>query len=368
MCLALLGALVLTACAEGARSTKLPSQGVAGSASGATSTAPAMLRAASAEIKLPSGFQASVYAEGLQSPTSMAWGPDGKLYITQLSGGENAGMGQVVVVGSPGARPRRVLNGLAKPTGLVWREQDLYIVAGRNVLRASRLADGEIDVPIVVVRDLPFNTRSEGQIDLLPDGRLVFEASGDVRDPGSGRLLSLLPGDQPEVLATGLKNAYAYAVDPQSGRVFTTDIADDRMNGDMPPEEINLVEPGADYGWPRCYGDQEPAMDRGGSLSDCAKTQTPVVTFPVGTTPAGLGFHDGALWVALWNGEPPQVARVTLVESTKGLSGNVATFMTGVGRPIDVLPEPSGALLVLDFQSGVVYRVYRKAGKPNIIR
>jgi len=59
---------------------------------------------------------------------------------------------------------------------------------------------------------------------------------------------------------------------------------------------------------------------------------------------------------------------VTLVESTKGLSGNVATFMTGVGRPIDVLPEPSGALLVLDFQSGVVYRVYRKAGKPNIIR
>ena len=109
-------------------------------------------------------------------------------------------------------------------------------------------------------------------------------------------------------------------------------------------------------------------MDRGGSLSDCANTQTPVATFPAGTTPAGLTFHDGALWVALWNGEPPQVARVTLVESTEGLSGNVTTFMTGLGRPIDVLPEPSGALLVLDYQAGVVYRVSRKAGKPNIIR
>lgn len=317
-------------------------------------------------LTLPAGFRAEVYARGLRSPTALAWGPDGKLYLTQLGGGENAGVGQVLVLDQPGAAPRVLLEGLLKPTGLVWRERDLFVVAGRDVLR-SRLDDlGRLTTPEPLVRDLPYNTRSEGQIELLPDGRLLFEASGDLRDTQSGRLLTLLPGEAPRVLATGLKNAYAHTIDPGSGRLFTTEIGDDPVDGGAPPEEINIVEPGADYGWPRCYGAQLPVRSRGADARLCASTQPPLITLPPHTTPTGLTFYHGtdfppgyrdALYVALWNGAPPRVLRVTLSEQDGQITGQAEPFVDGLERPIDLLPDPAGGLLVLDEASGMVYRV-----------
>lgn len=318
---------------------------------------------------LPTGFRAEVYARGLRSPTALAWGPDRKLYLTQLGGGENAGVGQVLVLDQPGATARVLLEGLVKPTGLVWRERELFIVAGRDVLR-SRLDDaGSLGTPEIVVRDLPSNGRSEGQIELLPDGRLLFEASGTVGDRESGRLLTLLPGEEPRVLATGLKNAYAHTVDPRTGRLFTTEIGDDPVDGGAPPEELNIVEPDADYGWPRCYDGQQPVRSRGADAQQCASTRTPVITFPPHTTPTGLTFYHGTdfppayrnvLYVALWNGAPPRVLRVTLSEHDGQISGQSEPFVDGLERPIDLLPDPSGGLLVLDQASGIIYRVQGK--------
>ncbi len=317
-------------------------------------------------LTVPPGFRAELYAQGLRGPTALAFGPDGKLYITQLSGGEGAGVGQVVSIGGPGAAPELVLNGLYKPTGLVWRDRELYLVAGRDVLRASLGADDRLGAPERVVSDLPFNTRSEGQIDLLPDGRLLFEASGELQDARSGRLFALLPGEPPAQLASGLKNAYAHALDPTSGQIFTTEIGDDAMDGQAPPEELDLVQADADYGWPRCYGDRVPAADRGGTPAICAGTAPPLLTFPPHTTPTGLLFYDGAdfppeyrdaLYVALWNGTPPQVLRVTLDRSTQPLKGSATPFVSGLKHPIDIVRDPRGGMLVLDHEAGIVYRI-----------
>ncbi len=355
---ALLGfALVLlVACTRGDRSAATRVPAVASSPAGT----------AVAALTLPPGFRAEVYAEGLRSPTALAFGPDARLYLAQLNGGENAGAGQVVRLDRPGAAPAPVLDHLPKPTGLVWSGRDLYIAAGRDVLRARVGTDGKLDTPAKIVPELPFNSRSEGQLDVLADGRLLFEASGDIGDPRSGRLFALNPGAQPEVLATGLKNGYAHAVDPASGRVFTTDIADDTMDGKVPPEEIDVVEAAADYGWPRCYGARIPAADRGGTETICARTRPPLVTFPPHATPTGLTFYGGAdfppvfrnaLYVALWNGSPPTVARITLSMRDGHLVGESTSFIGGLKRPIDLLPDPRGGLLVADFEAGTVYRI-----------
>src|SRR5436190_21267469 len=77
---------------------------------------------AAAGVTVPPGFRAEIYAQGLRGPTALAFGPDGKLYVTQLAGSENAGMGQVVSIDGPGAAPKVVLSELFMPTGLVWRE------------------------------------------------------------------------------------------------------------------------------------------------------------------------------------------------------------------------------------------------------
>jgi glucose/arabinose dehydrogenase len=317
-------------------------------------------------LTLPAGFRAEVYAKGLQSPTALAFGPEGKLYLTQLNGGENAGSGQVVRLDGPGSAPVVVLDRLLKPTGLAWTGKNLYLAAARDVLRTTLDADGKLAQPAKSVENLPFNGRSEGQIDLLPDGRLLFEAAGQIGDPDSARLFTLAPGGKPEPLATGLKNAYAHAVDPATGRIFSTEIGDDTMDGKAPPEEINLIQSGAAYGWPRCYAERIPAADRGGTAAICAGTQPPLVTFPPHATPTGLAFYDrddfpadyrGALYAAVFNADPPVVVRVTLRESAGRLSGSATPFIGGLKRPIDLLPDPKGGLLVLDFETGTLYRI-----------
>lgn len=327
----------------------------------------ATLALPAAGLTVPPGFRAEIYAQGLNGPTALAFGPDGKLYITQLGGAENAGVGQVVSIDGPGAAPKVVLSELFMPTGLVWRGRELYLMALRDVLRASLGTDGRLGNPEQVMHGQSFSTRSEGQIDLLPDGRLLIEVSGDIPDEArSGRLFALTPGGQPELLASGLKNAYAHAIDQTSGQIFTTDIGDDAMDGQEPPEEIDLVQPDADYGWPHCYSDRVPAVDRGGTPAICGGTAPPLLTFPSHATPTGLLFYDGAdfspeyrdvLYVALWNGTPPQVLRVTLDRTAQPMKGSATPFVGGLKHPIDLVRDPHGGMLVLDHEAGVVYRI-----------
>jgi glucose/arabinose dehydrogenase len=332
------------------------------------STTPASTALPAPDLTLPDGLRAEVYATGLRRPTALAVGPDDALYLTQLAGDENAGAGEVVRIAQPGATPQTVLTGLSKPTGLTWRAETLWIVAGRDLLRTTMQPAGTLAPPTTVLRDLPFNGRSNGQVTLLPDGRLLFTASGSVRDPDSGTLLTLDPDTQrtPQVLATGLKNAYAHAVDPATGRIFTTEIGDDLMNGAPPPDELNQVQPGADYGWPQCFADQQPARDRGGTAADCATTQPPVVQFAPRSTPTGLVWYAGdafpaayraGLYVALWHGDPPRVDFVQVEEQAGHLGGTATPFVGGLERPIAVLPDSRGGLLIVDEGAGSVYRV-----------
>jgi glucose/arabinose dehydrogenase len=355
----LIGLLLLAACSTTTNPTDTTDSSEPGS--------PAV-----SNLTLPAGFRATVYATGLRGPTAMNFGPEGALFVTQLNGPENAGTGQVVRVDAPGAEPIPVLEDLLKPTGLAWRDDALFVVLQRDVIRVRREADGQLGEPEMIVRDLPFNSRSTGQITLLPDDRLLFESSGTLSNPDSGKLLTLAPGEEtPQELARGFKNAYAHAVDPATGQIYTTEIGDGLMDGEPPPEEINLVQPGAHYGWPRCYADREPAANNGGTEEFCATTVPPVITFPPRTTPTGLTFYAGedfppdyrdALYVALWQGDPPRVWRVTLAQEDERVTGAATPFIDGMERPMDLLPHPDGGLLALDFGAGVVYRVERRGG------
>lgn len=328
---------------------------------------PAPLAPRASELVLPPGFTAELVADGLSGPTQMIAGPDGRLWVAQLNGGENEGKGQVLSI-NPNTGGRRVqLDGLMKPTGIAAHNGMLWIASGRELLVAPIGADASVGPPDPVLTDLPFNGRSNGALTVTPHGEIVYETSGsrlgNTAAAGSATLWALTPQDatNPRVLATGLKGAYGHTIDAQ-GRIWTTEIGDDPIDEGYPPDELNLVVTGADFGWPRCAGDREPVARYAGTTEDCAATRAPVALFAPGATPTSVAiapWDASILLVALWNtGEVVQV-KITPGDNPDGdnATGEISPFLTGLRNPQHLLAWRDGSLLVSDFATGTIYRI-----------
>jgi hypothetical protein len=200
-----------------------------------------------------------------------------------------------------------LLNGLDKPTGVLWRAGELWVMERRALIRSAwRGRGGEVGPREVVLDELPFNGRSEGTLTPLPDGRFLYETSGtldgDRAQEGSGTLWIFDPKtEESRVLATGAKNAYAHAL-LADGRIVTTEIGDNVTDADAPLEELDVVAltgAPADLGWPNCPGDR-----------DCPGVVRPLAVFPVASTPTGVAVAGDDIYVSLFvTGE---VVRVSL--------------------------------------------------------
>lgn len=333
-----------------------------------TTTAVLPTQANETPLILPKGFTATVAASGLSRPTQMIWGPDGRLWVAQLFEGEGDESGQIVTVDMTTGEQEVLLESLNKPTGLAVLDNALWIATEDELLRIELDSDFRPQTPQVILTDMPNNGRSNGTLTVTPDGQLLYETSGrrsgNEASAGSGTLWQLDPAqpDNPAVLATGLKNAYAHVFDG-NGRLWITEIGDGAVTGanfaGQPPEELNLVVAGADYGWPRCFGTQEPALNREGTAEFCAQTEPPVTLFPPQHTPTSLAvapWDDTVLLVALWVGG--EVTAVQLEEGRDGrFTGTNTPFLTGIANPQHLLPTPEGALLISDHSTGIIYRI-----------
>jgi glucose/arabinose dehydrogenase len=300
------------------------------------------------------GLRVERAATGLVGPTQMIAGPDGRLWVAQLAGGENAGRGQVVAVDLSSGGQEVLLDGLDKPTGLAWLDRALWIATPTQVLRAAGVPPAQ---PRVVLDELPNNGRSNGTLTVTPQGQLLFETSGRERDggavKGSGALWTVdpdRPRGPPHMLASGLKNAYAHVYDSDE-RLWTTEVAEP-IGGVAAPDEINRVTPGEDYGWPACVGDREPVANFGGDPGRCDRTVRPHATFaPTGATPTSVvlsPFDDGELLVALWN-----AGRIVAVPLEGGAPTDV---LAGLDQPQHLLTD-GDTLLLSEHGTGTIWRV-----------
>lgn len=134
-----------------------------------------------------------------------------------------------------------------------------------------------------------------GDLAFGPDGKL-YVSVGDghdgsrSQDPNGigGRILRLnpdgsIPSDNPlgpdnPTFALGIRNSFGLCFDPESGDLWETE------NGPSGDDEINLIEPGANYGWPEHLGP--------GGEPDYVD---PVLDFPDTIVPTGCAVSDGAL-------------------------------------------------------------------------
>ena len=310
-------------------------------------TADAATAAPGAGLTLPDGLQAAALPYTFDRPTQFLV-QDNVLWVAQLSGGENESRGTVVAVDLATGRERLVAEGLDKPTGIALVDDMLWIATRDAILRLP--ADGSTP-PTVVVANLPNNGRSNGTLTPLGNGQLLYETSGNSRDADSGKLWQLdTRSGLSTALATGLKGGYAHAIDG-AGRVWLTEIADGTIGGETAPDELNLLAPDADFGWPRCYGRELAGPD-------CSGVRPAVTVFDTHATPTSVAlspFVGDTLLVALW--QAGTVVAVPVTYAGDNAVGDPQPFLSGLRNPQHLFVTEDGALLVSDFAGGRIYRI-----------
>ena len=311
------------------------------------------------KIVVPSGYKVSTFAAGLEHPTAMAFGPDGRLYLTEDTG-------RLVAVRKGSANPVVVARGLRTPLGLAWRGSTLYVSEqgrlSRYSLRGPRLAGRK-----VLVRNLPFGLHQQDNVVVGPDGRLYL-GSGSTCDAcreqnrRSATILSLKrDGSDVRVVARGLRNPFGLAFRPGTDRLYASVNGQDELGTKThpePAESVVLVKRGAFYGWPRC----RPSYAKKALAGRCRGVTPPVAYLEPHSSADGLAFWRGDLFVALWGQYLSDRHGRKVVRVHLGPPRGVMTFARGFDHPLALVVDRRGALLVADWGRGVVYRIQSTGG------
>ncbi len=339
-------------------------------------------------LRVPAGFEVSVFAADVPNAREMAWSPAGVLYV----GSREAGNVYAVPDRNGDGRADGIhvlARGLAMPSGIAYREGSLYVAAVDRVLRFDGIDERLEDPPppIVVADDFP-GDRHHGWkfIAFGPDGKLYVPVGApcnacEVSGLHGTITRSNADGSDREVVARGVRNSVGFDFHPRTGELWFTDNGRDWLGDDRPPDELNrLAEPGAHFGFPFCHGGdlRDPEFGSGG---DCAAAVPPVQELGPHVAALGMRFYDGEQFPAeyrgqifvaehgSWNRSRKIGYRVTLVKLDGDRAVSYEPFVEGWlqggdawGRPADVEIAPDGSLLISDDFAGAVYRVRYTGG------
>ena len=223
------------------------------------------------------------------SLVSLAVGPDGTLYAASPLRGEVWAFHDSDDDGLPD-RAQRLLSGLFQPGGLDWHDNALYVLSGAGILRLPAGAPQ----PELLVADLPLQVgQAGGDLVVGPDGTLYASLAAPCNQCEAGDQPSILAiaadGSRHSTLARGLRLPAGLAL--RNGELWATDSIGrvDSVQGDA-LDEINRIQTGAHYGWPRCSGSLRLPVSP--ATSDCEAYLAPALSLPTGSTPLGLAYYD----------------------------------------------------------------------------
>ncbi|MFJ8041873.1 PQQ-dependent sugar dehydrogenase [Kitasatospora sp. NPDC096147] len=287
---------------------------------------------------------AGTVAEGLDSPWGLLRLPGGDL----LAGSRDTG--QLTRIGADGARsaygtvPGVVAGGEGGLLGLALapdgRQLYAYLTADTDnrILRFDPGPTGPGPATTVLTGIPKAATHNGGRIAFGPDG-MLYAGTGDAgrreaaQDRASlgGKILRLTPEGAPApgnpfpgspVYSLGHRNVQGLAWDAR-GALWAAEFGQNTW------DELNLVRPGVNYGWPVVEG----RAGREGYADPVAQWK------PADASPSGIAYADGAIWLAALRGN--RLWRVPVD------GGSPASYLDGAyGRLRTVLAEPDGSLLV----------------------
>jgi glucose/arabinose dehydrogenase len=302
--------------------------------------------------------------------------------------------------GDGAAETRSVLlTGLNSPFGMALVENILY-VANSDALVRFPYSEGQTQItakPTKVV-DLPgrqLNHHWTKSLVASADGSKLYVGVGsnsNVAENGleneEGRAaiweIDAQTGKH-RIFASGLRNPVGMAWEPESGVLWTAVNERDELGSDLVPDYITSVRDGGFYGWPYSYfGSHVDTRVKPPRPDLVAKALVP--DYAVGPHTASLGlvhsrgtslpapFNEG-MFVGQhgsWNRKPRSGYKVIFVPFKAGKpSGQPIDVLTGfvrangdaMGRPVGVVIDKRGALLVADDVGNVIWRVSGSTAK-----
>jgi glucose/arabinose dehydrogenase len=338
-------------------------------------------------IKLPPGFEISIYASGVKDARSMTLSPNGTVFV----GSRSAGNVYAVMDHNGDAKADEVITlarGLNSPNGVAFRDGALYVAEINRVLRFDdverRLTSSS---PPVVVNDKFPKDGHHGWkfIRFGPDGMLYVPVGAPCnicqRNPDRYAVIMRLrpDGTNLETFARGIRNTVGFDWHPKTKELWFTDNGRDWLGDDSPPDELNRAQrPGMHFGFPYCHGGSiaDPEF---GSKRQCSEFAAPVQNLGPHVAALGMRFYTGTMFPEAyrqqifiaehgsWNRTTPSGYRVTLVRLDNDRAVSYEPFAAGWlhegrawGRPVDVLVMPDGSLLVSDDRADVIYRITYK--------
>ena len=328
-----------------------------------------------AELSVPAGYAASVFAEGLDDPRFMAVAADGTLFVAER--------GADRVIALPDAdgdgRADEVIEigaGFGSAHDLAFEADGSLLVAGSETLWRVTLDGLEEASREALVEDLPTGGHSTKSLAVLPGGEVLLSigSSCNVCEEEDERRASvqLVTDGGVRPYMVGLRNAVGLWADPETGRAWATNMGRDLLGDDFPPETLYELVDGADAGWPRCHAATRADPEFGTDPDACDGVATPTATFPAHTAPLDLVRWGDALYVALhgsWNSSVKVGYAVWRVPWDDGPTGDPEPFATGflpegadasLGRPAGLAVGDDDALYVSDDKAGFVYRITRR--------
>ena len=325
--------------------------------------------------------------EGLEFPWAMALLPDGRILLTERAGKMRiVSNGQLSppVEGLPAVTVQEI-SGLDDVTldpnfaanqRIYWSYVENRPAGNVLAVARGRLVDGptpRVEDVKVIYRQEPDLKSEHGNF----GGRLLFDREGmlfvtlgdlasdplrpyiHLLDTGIGKIVRITPdgapapggpfarqeGARPELYAVGFRNPLGLAWRPGTEQLWEVDV------GPRGGDELNIIKPGANYGWPIVsYGNEY----RGGGVGEGtvkAGMEQPVYFWDPVISPSSLMFYTGSLFPQ-WRGNAfvtslSQTHLVRLVLDGDKVVGEERLLSDRKERLRQVKQAPDGSLYVL---------------------